>query len=98
MNCFILVKSGAQMELFVCPCCKNEISSDNERDQDIVNASKAQYRVLYDVPIFYSYHEAQENGWFYTRDPKFCPPEKEDEGVWICPKCVKLYNVVIKGE
>ena len=43
------------------------------------------------IPIFHSWYEVQKNGWFYTRDPEFCPPGKEDDGVWICPKCVKKY-------
>ena len=75
MNSFILESNG-QKNFFICPCCKNKISSDNN-----ISSSK--------IYVFHSYSEAIQHGWRLVQDIKFCPPEFVEEGVWICPECAK---------
>ena len=75
MNAFIL-DFGGQRSFFACPCCENKILNNS-----ISSDNK--------IPVFYSYSEAIQHGWRFMRDIKFCPPEFVDEGVWVCPECMK---------
>lgn len=37
------------------------------------------------IPIFYSVDHAKDEGWKYTNDIRFCPPDRK--AVWVCPQC-----------
>ena len=41
-----------------------------------------------EIPVYYSYRHAGENGWRHTKDIRYCPPE-QTLGVWVCPECLK---------
>ena len=37
------------------------------------------------IPSYYSLQHANDDGWNYTKDILFCPPDVD--GVWVCPNC-----------
>ena len=72
MNVMIINYNNEQ-HLHTCPCCFNI-------EEGSIDPNKV-------IPIYYSTQEAENNNWFYTNSPDFCPPEMK--GVWICPDCFK---------
>lgn len=50
------------------------------------------YSAPKNIPVdqFYSSQQAIHEGWVFTKNIIFCPPDIE--GVWVCPDCWEDYS------
>lgn len=48
-----------------------------------------------EIPIYPDWESAKKAGWGYTSHELF---SHDGKGVWICPKCLKILQKILKEE